>query len=91
MRVILFRTPAPGDTYTSAFAAAGYTATSIPALEDSLLPAALEPVIARGGATWEAAIITSRRAAEAWVLAAERVAGQGLDASEEGESAPVVG
>ncbi|GMK57763.1 hypothetical protein CspeluHIS016_0405970 [Cutaneotrichosporon spelunceum] len=71
MRVILFRTPAPGDTYVSALAEAGYSAASIPALGETLLPSELEGIIARGAGAWEAAIITSRRAAEAWVLAAE--------------------
>ncbi|CAK9784819.1 tetrapyrrole biosynthesis, uroporphyrinogen III synthase [Cutaneotrichosporon oleaginosum] len=74
MRVFLFRKPALGDTYMPAFAAAGYEVTSLPALEDTLLPDALEPVLARGGGAWEAVIITSRRAAEAWIRAADAVA-----------------
>lgn len=72
-RVILFRTPTPNDIYDATFSAAGYDTTSIQALADRLLPDELVPILAAGGREWEAAIITSRRAAEAWILAARRV------------------
>lgn len=68
-RVVLFRTPTPEDTYAPTFASSGYATTEIPALTDHLLPADLRPILARGGEEWEATIITSRRAAEAWVQA----------------------
>ncbi|BEI88517.1 uncharacterized protein CcaverHIS019_0112350 [Cutaneotrichosporon cavernicola] len=89
MRVILFRTPAEGDTYVPALAAAGYSAISIPALSDTLLPTELEGIIRAGGAEWEAAIITSRRAAEAWVLAAKDYRTGGLGTEGDWSSVPV--
>lgn len=71
-RVALFRTPAVRDSYMTRLAA--YGPTSVPALADRLLPGALEPVIAAGAGEWEAVVITSRRAAEAWVSAAASLA-----------------
>lgn len=69
MDVLLFRTPSESDPYDSTFAAAGYKPRSVQALDDVLLPEGLAPILAAGGGRWEAALITSRRAAEAWCLA----------------------
>ncbi|WOO77895.1 Uroporphyrinogen-III synthase [Vanrija pseudolonga] len=70
-RLVLFRTPANGDSYPTTLAR--YAPISVPALADRLLPSALEPVLAAGAGGWEAVVITSRRAAEAWVAAAASV------------------
>lgn len=69
MDVLLFRTPSESDPYDAAFASAGYRPRSVQALDDVLLPEGLAPILAAGGGRWEAALITSRRAAEAWCLA----------------------
>lgn len=69
-RIVLFRTPTPNDNYVSEFEAKGYTVTSISALDDSLNPSALVPYL--DPERWGGVIITSRRAAEAWVLAAKQ-------------------
>lgn len=71
MDVLLFRTPTPEDPYDSAFKEAGYAPRSIQTLDDVLLPEGLAPILAAGGGRWEAVLITSRRAAEAWCRAVE--------------------
>ncbi|KAL1408500.1 uroporphyrinogen-III synthase [Vanrija albida] len=81
-RLALFRTPAPGDAYHAALSP--YAPTSVPALADRLLPGALGPVLRAGAGGWEAVVITSRRAAEAWAAAAGTTA---LDAGAESWSA----
>lgn len=75
MDVLLFRTPSESDPYDAAFAEAGYKPRSVQALDDELLPDGLVPILAAGGGRWEAVLITSRRAAEAWcraVVSAQR-------------------
>lgn len=79
-RVILFRTTSKGDTYHPHFVSTGYAPTSLPALADTLLPAPLSDILERGSGEWEAVVITSRRAAQAWVLAA-RSSASGIPAA----------
>lgn len=69
MEVLLFRTPSEADQYNAAFKSAGYIPRSVQALDDVLLPEGLAPILAAGAGRWEAALITSRRAAEAWCMA----------------------
>jgi hypothetical protein len=67
--VILFRTPTPTDTYPALLSAAGYSSTSVAALTDEISTAQLAPILVTGARQWEGAIVTSRRAADAWVRA----------------------
>lgn len=66
-RIVLFRTPAPGDSYTAEFGERGYSVTCVPALDDELDPQSLLPHL--DASKWQAVVITSRRAAEVWVKA----------------------
>jgi uroporphyrinogen-III synthase len=81
--VYLFKDDSDPGRYAAPLATAGYAARTVPTLQTELLSAPLVPLIAPGGSAWEAVIITSRRAAEAWVQAVEEVEASGAHSPSE--------